>query len=140
MRLVGIRGLAVVERRSRRKAMSDEKNEKKKLQKKVFLESLGKGTSIIVACKAADVGVVTIWRWRKEKNFNDEVLAIFESRTQVAEDALYKNVLKGNVIAQIFFLKNRASGRWKDKQEATIEGGLEITIRYAGEKDKKKKG
>jgi len=118
--------------------MSNEKNEKKKLQKrKVFLESLAKGTSIIKACQAADIAVVTAWRWRRDsKDFDDKVLAVFESRTQVAEDALYKNVIKGNVIAQIFYLKNRNSARWKDKQEQTVEGGLDITIRYANEKDR----
>ncbi len=103
--------------------MSDEKNEKRNLQKKTFLKSLEQGTSIIKACKSADIAVVTAWRWRRDnKDFDEKVLAIIESRTQVVEDALYVGASKGNVIAQIFWLKNRAKDRWKDKQEYEHSG------------------
>ena len=40
-----------------KKAMNNQKKEKKKLEEKVFLESLSKGTSIIKACQAADKGI-----------------------------------------------------------------------------------
>lgn len=33
------------------------------------------------------------------------------------ENALYESAVKGNLGAQVFFLKNRASDRWKDKTE-----------------------
>ncbi len=106
-------------------------------KRKAFLESLGGGASIVKSCKAAGINPVTIWRWRKEeKEFSDEVLAILESRTQTVEDALFKSVLSGNIAAIIFYLKNRDSTRWKDRQEQSVEGGLDITIRYANEKDR----
>ena len=117
--------------------MKNEKNEKKKRQKEVFLESLQNGTSIVKACQAADIAVVTAWRWRKNsKAFDDKVLAAFESRTQVAEDALYKNVIKGNVVAQIFWLKNRAQDRWKDRQAVAFENPPKFQVEITTNKDK----
>ena len=104
-----------------------------------FLASLRGGASVLKASKAATVDYSTIWRWRqKYKEFNEKVLAILDSRTQIVEDALYLNAASGNLGAQIFWLKNRARDRWKDRHEATVEGDLDITIRYATEKDKKK--
>ena len=117
--------------------MGNVNNVRKKRQKKAFLESLANGTSIVKAATAAGITIMTIWRWRKEsKDFDDAVLSIIDSRTQTVEDALYKNTIKGNVVAQIFWLKNRAGNRWKDRQEQTVEEGLDITIRYANEKDR----
>lgn len=112
----------------------------KKKRIESVLKSLGAGTSFLKACKAADIDQSTFWQWRQDdKELNKQVLQVLDSRTQTVEDALYVGASKGNVIAQIFWLKNRASGRWRDRQEAKIEGGLEITIRYANEKDKRKR-
>lgn len=109
----------------------------KKKRIESVLESLGKGSSFIKACKAADIDQATFWRWRQDDaELNKQVLQVLDSRTQTVEDALYVGATKGNVIAQIFWLKNRAPGRWKDKQEQAIEGGLELIIRYANEKDR----
>ena len=33
------------------------------------------------------------------------------------ESALYESAIKGNLGAQVFFLKNRASDRWRDRTE-----------------------
>ena len=38
---------------------------------------------------------------------------IIDSRIQIAEDSLFKNVLAGSVNAQKEFLHNRAPHRWK---------------------------
>lgn len=122
--------------------MNNETNVKKKRQKEAFLESLTRGTSIVKACQAAGISVVTIWRWRKEsKDFDKEVLAVLDSRTQTVEDALYSNAVKGNVVAQIFWLKNRASDRWKDKYEGQMDGEiklkpLRVIIRNSAKNDK----
>ncbi len=91
-------------------------------QKEAFLLSLGGGKSIIDSAEAAGVNRVTAWRWRKSKRFKEKVLAIIDSRTQTVEDALYASALKGNVVAQIFWLKNRAKDRWSDVQEHKLSG------------------
>lgn len=96
-------------------------------QKEAFLLSLERGASITDSCEAARVSRATIWRWRKRsKGFNNKTLSIIDSRTQSVEDALYSSALKGNVIAQIFWLKNRASDRWKDVKE--VAGSLELNF------------
>lgn len=99
-------------------------------QKEAFLLSLERGTSITEACENARISRMTVWRWRKKyKGFDSKVLLVIDSRTQSMEDALYASGLKGNVIAQIFWLKNRAKDRWKDKfeQKVELEGELRIT-------------
>jgi len=98
-------------------------------QKEAFLKSLERGESIIDSAKAAGISRVTAWRWRKSKRFKEKVLAIIDSRTQTVEDALYASALKGNIIAIIFWLKNRAKDRWKDRfeQKVEVEGELKIT-------------
>lgn len=79
------------------------------------IQSLENGASISVACKSAGISRMTFWRWKNEKPENSErYYSIIDSRTSVVEDALYNNAVKGNVTAQIFWLKNRATDRWKD--------------------------
>lgn len=43
------------------------------------------------------------------------------------ENALHKNALAGNIAAQIFWLKNRRSATWKDKQDIEHSGTLKLT-------------
>jgi len=97
-------------------------------QKEDFLESLTGGVSISEACKAVNLSRDTIWRWRKKYiGFDNKILSIIDSRTQTVEDALYASALKGNVIAQIFWLKNRAKDRWTDKTTHEVVA-LELTF------------
>lgn len=87
-----------------------------------FLKSLEGGVSVLKASKAAGIDYSTIWRWRRDdKKFSDKVLTILDSRIMIVEDALFLNAAKGNLGAQIFWLKNRSQGRWKDKTEAEID-------------------
>ena len=95
-----------------------------------FLKSLEGAVSISDACKAANVSRNTIWEWRKKsKRFDNKVLSIIDSRTQSIEDALYSTAIKGNVAAQIFWLKNRAKDRWKDKFEYDIPGDINVKVK-----------
>lgn len=99
-------------------------------QKEAVLESLEKGASIKDACEYAGISRMTVWRWRKEsKLFKVEVLSIIDSRTQTVEDALYISGIKGNVKAQIFWLKNRGGDRWKDTHK--IEGSAKSELTFA---------
>ena len=110
--------------------MTNVNNVRKKRQKKAFLESLANGTSISKAATATGITIMTIWRWRrKSKSFDEYVLSVMNSRTQEVEDALYIKAVKGNVIAQIFWLKNRAKDRWKDKIDSQVDDKVEITVK-----------
>ena len=104
---------------------------KRQKRKEGFLESLDNGVSVLKASKASDIGYKTIWRWRKEDpEFDAAVMAILDSRLMIVEDALFLNAAKGNLGAQIFWLKNRSGGRWKDKTEEdvtlNVKGGLDF--------------
>lgn len=96
-----------------------------------FLKSLEGGVSILKASKEAGIDYKTIWRWRRDdEEFNNKVMAILDSRIMIVEDALFLNAAKGNLGAQIFYLKNRSQGRWKDKTEEdvtlNVKGGLDF--------------
>ncbi len=87
-----------------------------------FLKNLESGVSILKASKAAGIAYVTIWRWRRDDpEFEEKVTTILDSRIMIVEDALFLNAAKGNLGAQIFWLKNRSNGRWKDKTEQEVE-------------------
>jgi transposase-like protein len=102
--------------------------EQKNEIKNSVLTSLKNGASIPQACKAANIDRSTIWMWRKtDENFGNQVYEAKDSRIDIVEDALYINATeKMNITAQIFFLKNRSKGRWKDKQEIEHSGKIEL--------------
>ena len=103
----------------------------KEQKKEAFLKSLEGAVSISDACKAANVSRNTIWEWRKKlKRFDKKVNSIIDSRTQSVEDALFSSAVKGNVAAQIFWLKNRAKERWKDKFEYDIPGDMNVKVKF----------
>ena len=106
--------------------MNEYSEEERKKIKEYFLKSLDNGVSITKASEAAGITRVTIWQWRKDdEKFDNEVNSILDSRIQIVEDALFLNATEakksGDTIAQIFYLKNRSKGRWKDKTEADID-------------------
>lgn len=119
--------------------MNKYSEEQKNKIKNAVLESLKNGVSITKACEAANVAVSTFWIWRNEdEEFNNQVLEAKDSRVDIVEDELFENtqsikdkdgkiVQRGNVLAQIFFLKNRSRGRWKDRQEIEHSGKVDLS-------------
>ena len=90
-------------------------------QKEAYLLSLSLGTTRQEAAEAAGISVTAVWKWRrKDKEFAQREEDTLLGRIQVVEDALFKSATggagKNNVVAQIFWLKNRGKN-WKDKQE-----------------------
>ena len=95
-------------------------------QKEIYIQSLRNGVKSIIACRAAGLSRSYVW-WERQRDpeFNKQVEEALESRTEIVEDALYMNAIgtffdKANVLAQIFWLKNRGKGKWKDKQEMEV--------------------
>ena len=83
-----------------------------------YLEHLIKGHTQIFACQKLGVARQTMWKLRKkDPAFATAEAEVLNTRSELVEDALYQNALKGNVIAQIFWLKNRDHRRWKDRHE-----------------------
>jgi transposase-like protein len=80
---------------------------------------------------AAKVGYspVTIWRWRQQDPEFDEACArAMEAadsvRVRIVEDSLFRRIISDrlNPAETIFFLKNRAPDRWRDKVEREVTG------------------
>ncbi|MFW0778321.1 MAG: hypothetical protein ACN2B6_11465 [Rickettsiales bacterium] len=69
-------------------------------------------------------------------NWKNDHLEFLESLKAGKEDAdaaiaqsLYQQALDGNTTAQIFWLKNRRSKSWRDKQEVEHSGNIDIADR-----------
>lgn len=63
----------------------------------------------------------TLYVWKNEHSAICEAL---KKGKEVAdyevENALFKSAMEGNTTAQIFWLKNRRPGQWRDKPEAPL--------------------
>lgn len=102
---------------------------------KQIRKNLGDGGALYNSAKAAGISIMTLWLWRKKwRRIDNYINTIMESRVSLVEDALYKNALKDNITAQIFFLKNRASDKWKDRMPEEVPH-THIHIDY-GHRDK----
>jgi len=136
----------------------------RKKQKEAFILSIKNGCSRVKAAKACGVGTTTIFNWlHKDENFKTAVDSAMDSRIAVVEDALYKLAsgkqkldkdnkpmydTEGNpimaqtnnqVVAQIFWLKNRGKGQWRDKHDLEITAPKVVnkkTFIQAGEEPK----
>ena len=78
-----------------------------------------------------DIAVSTLWEWRKKSPKISSALKIGKDEADIqVENALYKEALKGNTTAIIFWLKNRKPKEWRDKiqQEITTESAVKLVI------------
>ena len=104
------------------------------------VDSLSKGASIVSACRAARVDRGAFYDWKNKTPENTKkVNDVLDQRSQVVEDALYKAAMGGNITAQIFFLKNRASARWSDTQDVNHKHTMSFTDFIGNEDDDKPK-
>lgn len=68
------------------------------------------------------IHVSTIYEYMKKySEINDALKRGKEVVDFEVENALYKNAVNGNVVAQIFWLKNRNANKWKDKVEHSAD-------------------
>lgn len=64
----------------------------------------------------------TFYRWLKiSSDISDAIKKGKEVTDYLVENALFTSALTGNVVAQIFWLKNRKPDKWKDKVEQVID-------------------
>ena len=102
---------------------------KQKTRKRVgaILASLRKGATLGAACAANGISQQCFWKWRcADPALYKMTRDIMQSRVEIVADALYTNATEhNNVAAQIFFLKNRSNGEWRDEQHIKADVRVE---------------
>ena len=75
------------------------------------------------------ITATTLYEW---KNRFPEISEALKKGKEIVdymvENALLKSAMEGNVTAQIFWLKNRRPGSWKDKREDEKQSVVAPTI------------
>jgi len=70
----------------------------------------------------------TLYRWQDTSSYIcDAIKKGKEVCDYMVENALFNSAMGGNVVAQIFWLKNRMPDRWQDKVEQKVEASVENT-------------
>lgn len=91
----------------------------KKIEK--VMQSLRNGGSILAACDAEHLGRSTFYDYlEKAPGAQEEMDRIFDSRTNVVVDCLFKNCLKGDSSAQKFWLANRNKNKWAEQHRIDL--------------------
>jgi len=94
--------------------MSKESPETTQLKKRRVLESISRGSRVIDACRAANIGRRTFYDWLKnDPQFAVQVAHTEEAASQAVEDALFVSAVSGKIPAIIFWLCNREPDRWR---------------------------
>lgn len=73
---------------------------------------------------AKKIGIArkTLYQWKiKYSSIGNALKKGKEVIDFQVEDSLLKNALAGNVVAQIFWLKNRRPDKWRDKREVETD-------------------
>lgn len=69
---------------------------------------------------AQNMGInpTTLYEWKKKyPKISKSLKRSKDVADRQVENALFENAINGNITAQIFWLKNRKPGKWRDKQE-----------------------
>lgn len=81
------------------------------------------------------IGLTTLKEWRKK---SETISTALNKGKEVVdfevENALLKSALSGNVVAQIFWLKNRKTDKWREKvveseNEEAVNNASEILVK-----------
>ena len=124
------------------------KRDRYKAKRKAMIKALtDSGYNVTKACEAVKIDRQTHYNWLdKFDNYKKECEAVEEGLLDKCEDALRVNIEKGNVVAQIFYLKTKGKHRGYfektevDNKHKIDKGGVNITvIGVSPEEDKEKK-
>ena len=95
---------------------------KKRYKIRMIVQSLRTGKLLYQSIKEAGMSRTTFYAWMNKnsrlKNLIEKTQAYcVDTRVGMIEDALFKSAHGGNLGAQIFFLTNMASNRWKNNRD-----------------------
>lgn len=91
--------------------------------KLIYLEDLCRnGATMQDIAKAIGISKPTLYKWQRESTLIAKALSDGkEVADALVENALFTNAISGNVLAQIFWLKNRRPEKWRDKVEHEVK-------------------
>lgn len=99
-------------------------------KKQALVASIRAGATYRDACKALKVGGGTYLQWRREDaEFAAALEAAEVDRVRVVEDVLFDKALEGDKTCLIFWLCNRAGGKWRSVLHAKVD----TTVRQTAE-------
>lgn len=85
--------------------------------REVYLEALRQGGGRMSSAAIAGVSPNTVARYAEEHpEFREEIAFAELFAANLVEESLHASALKGNTIAQIFYLTNRSPERWQDRR------------------------
>jgi 20S proteasome alpha/beta subunit len=108
------------------------RQENKEKKKAEFIEEFSKkANNVSATCKAIGIERPTFYNWLKDDvDFRLKVENAEEGDIDMAESALKKQILGGNITAIIFYLKTKGKSRgYVERQEITGKDGVDIVIK-----------
>ena len=96
-------------------------------KKRAMLEALEKSLGVVTtACKQAQISRDTHYRWLKEdKDYRVKCKDMENIALDFAESQLHKQIMKGNPISTIFFLKCKGKKRgYIEQQDIKVTGNM----------------
>lgn len=81
-----------------------------------------------------------LYEWTdRSKEFADALRRGIQEADAKVVNALYESAINGNTTAQIFWLKNRISDKWRDKQEVVNSFSEDFEISIGGKNNAENK-
>lgn len=81
-----------------------------------------------------------LYEWTdRSKEFADALRSGIQEADAKVVNALYENAINGNTTAQIFWLKNRISDKWREKQEVVNSFSEDFEISIGGKNNAENK-
>lgn len=112
-------------------------------RKRKFLEAFEEYHGVLSpAAKSSHVSRKTVYQWCKK---DEDFKALFDEVRNIGldwvESKLCENIERGNVVAQLFYLKCRGKDRgWVEQIDSKVTGELQLQImkNVVGKKEEKK--
>lgn len=102
--------------------------------KQQIIGAIRAGATMAVAAKVAGVSRNALYkRLKRDKRFAEQMREAKDFADGAVVRALYKNATEqGNVVAQIFWLKNRDPENWRDRVEQEQSGEVKhiVEVQY----------
>lgn len=94
-----------------------------------IIGAVAMGAGLALAADMVGCSRQTIYNWMdRDPEFKREIDAARAKADDLVEQSLYHTAMKGNVTAQIFWLKNRRSAIWRDRHDVATSGEINVRI------------